>query len=121
MMSRTKRMMSRTKRTKRPRRPQTLHQLRQAPRRAVSRRPLPEHRRTPELRFTETNCHKQCQPCNTHLHGNLVLYRVALIEKVGMAEVAFLEGPHTPAKWTVDDLKAIKAEYKNALKELNHG
>jgi hypothetical protein len=70
----------------------------------------------PELRFYEPNVHKQCQPCNTHLHGNLVLYRVALIKKVGIDEVEWLEGPHDPAKWTVEDLKEIKRYFSAKVK-----
>jgi hypothetical protein len=72
----------------------------------------------PELRFEPDNVHKQCQPCNTHLHGNLVLYRLALIEKIGLERVEWLEGPREPQKWTIDDLKAIKAEYSRKAREL---
>ncbi len=59
----------------------------------------------PELRFDPDNCHKQCQPCNTHLHGNLVLYRLALIERIGIEAVERLEGPQSARKYTADDLK----------------
>jgi len=72
----------------------------------------------PELRFDEKNCHKQCQPCNTHLHGNLVLYRAALIERYGQMEVTRLEGPNPLRKYSVDDLREIKREYKARLAEL---
>lgn len=65
----------------------------------------------PELRFDELNIHKQCVPCNQHLSGNIVLYRINLLEKIGVDGVAYLEGPHEPKKYTVDDLKAIKAKY----------
>lgn len=72
----------------------------------------------PELRFEESNIHKQCQPCNTHLGGNLILYRKALIEKVGHAQVEWLEGPHEPKKYTIDELKEIKAHYRTLTREL---
>jgi Bacteriophage Lambda NinG protein len=72
----------------------------------------------PELRFDESNCHRQCQPCNAHLHGNLVLYRAELIKRVGLAEVERLEGPHEPLKLTRDDLRALKAIYRAKTKEL---
>ena len=75
----------------------------------------------PELRFTETNVHKQCQPCNTHLHGNIVLYRAALIRKYGVEVVEMLEGPHGPAKLSIDDLKAIKSIYTEKYKEIQRG
>ena len=72
----------------------------------------------PELRFCELNIHKQCQPCNTHLSGNAVLYRAGLVEKIGRELVEWLEGPHEPKHYTIDDLKAIKATYVQKLKEL---
>lgn len=72
----------------------------------------------PELRFNEKNCHKQCQPCNTHLHGNLINYRINLIERIGQSVVDVIEGNHEPKKYTIDDLKNIKEKYKLKLKEL---
>lgn len=72
----------------------------------------------PELRFCEDNVHKQCQPCNTHLSGNLVLYRAALIRKVGQDRVDWLEGPHEARHYSVDDLKAIISEYKAKTKHI---
>ena len=72
----------------------------------------------PELRFDERNVHKQCSPCNNYLSGNAVLYRVALIDKIGTASVEFLEGPHEPKKYTIDELKEIKGYYRSLEKEL---
>ena len=72
----------------------------------------------PELRFDADNCHKQCQPCNTHLHGNLVMYRRELIQRVGLHEVQRLEGPHEPRKWSRDELLAIKADYTQRTKAM---
>lgn len=72
----------------------------------------------PELRFEPLNVHKQCQPCNTHLHGNLVMYRWNLLDRIGIDNVIWLEGPHEAKKYTVDELKAIKAEYTRKAKEL---
>ena len=70
----------------------------------------------PELRFNETNCHLQCQPCNVHLHGSLVLYRIMLIQKIGLYQVEWLEGPHTPKKYTIDELRIIRDDYRARLK-----
>lgn len=64
------------------------------------------------------NCHKQCAPCNTHLSGNLVLYRVNLINKIGLDRVEWLEGPHEPLKLTVTDIKAIRDKYRALAKQL---
>ena len=72
----------------------------------------------PELRFEPLNVWKQCAPCNTHLSGNVALYRGALIWKLGAEKVDWLEGPHEPKKYTVDDLKAIKAKYTALTREL---
>lgn len=72
----------------------------------------------PELRFDLANIHKQCQPCNTHLHGNLVLYRAELIRRIGLAEVERLEGPQEPKKYTADDLRGIRDHYRLASREL---
>ncbi len=72
----------------------------------------------PELRFDEANVQKQCEPCNTHLHGNLVLYRAELIRRVGQIVVERLEGPHAPRKYTADDLKAIRDTYRRRARAL---
>lgn len=73
----------------------------------------------PELRFDAANCHKQCAPCNLHLHGNPVPYRAELIRRRGLAEVERLEGPHAPLKLTIPDLQALRAEYRAKLKALS--
>ncbi len=70
----------------------------------------------PELRFDEQNVHRQCQPCNTHLHGNLVMYRAGLVERIGINGVLRLEGPHPTAKLSVDDLRAIRDDYRARAK-----
>lgn len=72
----------------------------------------------PELAFHPDNCHKQCAPCNTHLSGNLVLYRVNLIERIGLDRVEWLEGPHDPLKLTIPDIKEIRDIYKARAAEL---
>ena len=70
----------------------------------------------PELRFDEANIHAQCAPCNTYLSGNLVLFRLNLIAKIGLAEVERLEGLQVPKKYTIDELKAIRDDYRSRLK-----
>ena len=72
----------------------------------------------PEMAYEPLNVWLQCAPCNTYLSGNAVLFRKALIEKIGIEKVEWLEGPHEPKKYTIDDLKAIKAEYTSKTKEL---
>lgn len=72
----------------------------------------------PELRFVEENIWKQCQPCNVHLSGNQVAFRQALVKRIGIKLVEWLEGPHLVPKYTIEDAKAIKALYKAKLKQL---
>jgi hypothetical protein len=72
----------------------------------------------PELRFEPDNVHLQCERCNTSLHGNLIPYRRALIERIGSARVEWLEGPHVPNKPRIDDLREIRDAYRTKLKEL---
>lgn len=73
---------------------------------------------SPELRFEPLNVHKQCAPCNNHKSGDIVNYRMSLVLRIGQDKVDWLEGPHEPQRYTVDDLKAIKAEYRAKLKQL---
>ena len=72
----------------------------------------------PELRFEPLNVWKQCAPCNTHLSGNLVNYRTSLLQRIGAEKVAWLEGPHPARKYTVEEIKAIKAGYRAKIREL---
>jgi len=72
----------------------------------------------PELRFHPLNCHSQCSPCNNYLSGNIVEYRKILAKKIGKSSLQWLEGPHQPQKWTIEDIKEIKQFYKDNLKWL---
>lgn len=75
----------------------------------------------PALRFEETNCHKQCVPCNQHRAGNVVEYRIRLLIKIGEIAVAWLEQDHPEKKLTIDEIKAIRDYYKAKRKELKRG
>lgn len=72
----------------------------------------------PALRFEPLNCHRQCSPCNTQLSGNIVNYRIELVKRIGIELVELLEGPHEPKKYTIDELKALTAEFRAKTKEL---
>ena len=72
----------------------------------------------PALRFEPLNCHRQCSPCNTQLSGNIVKYRIELVKRIGIERVDWLEGPHEPKKYTVEQLKAMTAEYRAKTREL---
>lgn len=76
----------------------------------------------PELRFEPLNVHLQCnRNCNMGKSGNLLGYRPGLIKKIGIESVEWLEGPHEPKKYTVDNLKALTAHYRALTKELKKG
>ncbi len=73
----------------------------------------------PELRFEPLNVNLQCnRNCNMGKSGNLLGYRPGLIEKIGIEAVEWLEGPHEPKKYTVEELKAMAATYRAKTREL---
>jgi hypothetical protein len=72
----------------------------------------------PELRFDEINVHKQCSACNNYLSGNIVEYRINLISKIGIDAVNYLESKHEPKHYTIEDIKTLKAIYKEKVKTL---
>lgn len=68
----------------------------------------------------ERNIHKQCVVCNQHKSGNLVPYRVELISRIGQEAVDEIESNHNRHRWTIEECKAIKAEYQQKLKDLRN-
>ncbi len=72
----------------------------------------------PHLRFDERNCHAQSKHDNRYLSGNAVDYRIGLIARIGLAAVEALEEDNEPRKYTISELKSIKAHYVAKLKEL---
>lgn len=73
----------------------------------------------PELRFNEDNTHKQCSACNNHLSGNILEYRLGLIEKIGLERVEFLERKdHPPLKLSVEEIKELIKVYRAKVREL---
>lgn len=72
----------------------------------------------PELRFEPLNVHLQCEPCNTYLSGNLIAYRVNLIQKIGLEKVEWLEGKHEPIKLTLPEIEQMKAHYRAEVRRI---
>lgn len=72
----------------------------------------------PHLRFNEDNCHAQSKHDNQYKSGNAVDYRIGLIARIGLERVEALENDNTPRHYTIDDLKAIKDEYRAKLRAL---
>lgn len=72
----------------------------------------------PHLRFDENNCHAQSKQDNRYLSGNAADYRIGLIKRIGLAAVEALEADNSVRKYTIEDLKAIKAHYRARVREL---
>jgi hypothetical protein len=72
----------------------------------------------PELRYEPLNIHRQCVKCNRNLSGNAVEYRIRLVLRIGADRVDWLEGPHEPRKYTVEEINGIKAHYRALAREL---
>ena len=75
----------------------------------------------PHLRFDERNCHDQSKQDNRFLSGNAVDYRIGLIARIGQEAVDALESDQSVRKYTVEEIKAIKAEYRAKTRELKKG
>ena len=73
---------------------------------------------SPEHRFNPLNVHRACSVCNNHLSGNILGYQPELIRRIGLEAVETLLGPSEPKRYTIEDLKAITAEYRAKTKEL---
>ena len=72
-----------------------------------------------ELRFHPLGAAKQCKKCNAGAgrfakkNGTVTQqYRVELINRIGLANVEWLEGPHQVYRWIPLDLMEIKEYYK---------
>lgn len=74
----------------------------------------------PHLRFDERNCHAQSKHDNRYLAGNAVDYRIGLIARIGLEAVEALESDNTPRKWSADDLRRIRDEYRAKLRTLRN-
>ena len=71
----------------------------------------------PELRFEPLNVNRQCERCNTYLHGNLIAYRHALLRRIGAERVDWLEGPHEAKKHSIDELRQMIGEWRAETRE----
>jgi hypothetical protein len=72
----------------------------------------------PSLRFCEEQVWKQCEHCNSYLSGNLINYRIELLRRIGPERLEWIEGYHEPKKYSIEDLRAIRDEYRAKLKQL---
>lgn len=88
----------------------------------------------PELRFCEDNAARQCKSCNSGVRRSKKRvhmvhdperhtairdrFRAGLIERNGLAVVEWLEGPHGPKRYTLDELRDIRDTYRRKATEL---
>jgi hypothetical protein len=69
----------------------------------------------PHLALDPRNVHRQCAPCNVYLHGNLINFRLGLVNRYGLAYVEALEADQEPRHYSGADYDAIKATYVQLL------
>jgi hypothetical protein len=72
----------------------------------------------PHLRFDERNAHAQRKYCNRHGAGRAVDYRLGLIARIGLEAVEALESDNAVHRWTREELKAIRDEYRKKRRDL---
>lgn len=70
------------------------------------------------LRFDERNVHAQSKHDNQYKAGNVVEYRINLINRIGLEAVEALEADNEPHKWTRDELRQIKTIYRAKTRAL---
>ena len=70
------------------------------------------------LRFSPYNVHLQCSQCNCDEGGNKIEYRINLVKRIGVEMVEVLEADNDIKKWTVEELKALRKEFKAQRKAL---
>ncbi len=63
---------------------------------------------TNAMRYNLDNLHGQCKQCNHWKSGNQIEYRIALVKKIGIEKVEWLEEHrHDTKKWTREELDQI--------------
>ena len=69
------------------------------------------------LRFDESNVLLECHGCNHHSDSHLLGLRESIVRRFGQAEVDRLESSGGPRKFTLEELRDIRAEYRRRNKE----
>lgn len=76
-------------------------------------------RRSLATRWHEDNCHSQCAECNCSKCGNLTMYKINLLSKIGAECFEELEALHNQErKWSDDELKELIAHYTKEARRL---
>jgi hypothetical protein len=75
----------------------------------------------PAVRYDLRNINNSCIECNKFKGGNIVEYRIKLIEKIGLAEVEDLEAiRNTPRRYTKPEILELIAEFKIKIKNFSN-
>jgi hypothetical protein len=70
------------------------------------------------LRFNMNNIHKQCNHhCNKQKSGNIVEYRKALVQKIGLESVEAIEHDNSLHRYTIEECKELIAYFKGLCKQ----
>ncbi len=72
----------------------------------------------PHLRFDERNVHAQNKHCNRPGGTTRAAFRAGMLQRIGAQSLAELEADQSVRKWSADDLRAIRDEYRRKLKEM---
>lgn len=70
------------------------------------------------LEFDDRNVHGQCKRCNRRLGGNYAEYLARLPARIGQEAFDALMRDQEPRKYSIEDLKALRAHYVAKLKEM---
>jgi len=69
-----------------------------------------------QQRFYTLNIHKQCSICNNYKSGNLIPYRLFMIEKYGLEKVEAIESDHSIKKYDVEYLQKLIKVFRKKIK-----
>lgn len=75
----------------------------------------------PHLRFDERNCFAQRKNCNRPGGTTRQAFRAGVIERIGLAAVEALEADQTPRKYSRDELRAIRDDYRARVRAMKKG
>ena len=72
----------------------------------------------PHMRFVEGNVHAQRKSCNKPGGAKRHAFRAGMVARIGLAAVEVLESDQTLRKYTSDDLRTIRDDYRARLKAI---
>jgi len=72
------------------------------------------------LRFNTFNVHASCATCNGTLSGNLLEYRIRLINKLGADRVEWLECQNKLVRYDIEYLAKLKKIFNKRARRLIH-